>query len=221
MSIDPIFIAGQQLQPTALTPEYKGAYGDFINQMKPATPRKKKTQPEVPGPYLKTKTGMEIMNPGQSADSIQVRQQKAEDEKPKPDNKNTGTGGGGAGSGANIPGGGGAGGNAVGVGTKVSAFTKLKDRLAARGLAGLYDSVVGLIQEDYRKKNLLFDFVRRQHIKLDLKQTLLELLKDCFHSAKVLILQLKIHIRILCVCVAYQRVTTQKVHWASKLDLKL
>jgi hypothetical protein len=134
-------------------PGEQGAYGDFINQMRPAPPKKPKSIVEIPeGPYATTLTGVELLAPGQSAESTQARTATAEKaaadaaakeaaDKAAADAKNTTT----------TPTGGAAPG-ATNVGStyssKVSAFDKLRDRLAARGLSSLYDSVKGLIQED-------------------------------------------------------------------------
>jgi len=72
MTIDPLFRRPAETEFTS-----QGAYGDFLNQMRPATKRTQKVPEQVSGPYFQTQTGVEIVNPGQTAESIQTRQRQA------------------------------------------------------------------------------------------------------------------------------------------------
>lgn len=139
-----------------------GAYGDFINQTRPATPKKKAPTVEIPqGPYFKTQTELEVQAPGESAESTQARTARAEKEaadaaaaeKAKRDAA-SGTGqtspGGASPSAPNV------GTPAAGSGNKVSAFDKLKQRLTARNLGSLYNEVVGLVQADLPEEEFTF-----------------------------------------------------------------
>jgi hypothetical protein len=118
-----------------------GAFGERLSMSQPLAQKKPTLAPEpVEGPYYTTASGMEIVSPGQSAESIQVRQQNAERERNTPP--------------ATLP--------ATPPPTspvvppppppaapaKVSAFDKLRERLAARNLSSLYESVKGLIQAE-------------------------------------------------------------------------
>lgn len=128
-----------------------GAYGDFINQTRPATPKKKNAPLEIPdGPFAKTATDVELLSPGQSAESTQARTARAEKDAADAAEKarlaaqgsgNTSLGGASP-SAPNVKT------VAAGAGNKISAFDKLKQRLTARNLGSLYDAVVGLVQAD-------------------------------------------------------------------------
>lgn len=145
MSIDPILLGGQQANVLS-SDSMQGAYGDYINQMRPASTRSTRQQEQQLGPFYQTRTGVEILNPGQSAESIQKRiadAEKAAGTGPKKsDLSPTSTGGAapvatGTGTTTTTP-----------ISNRVSAFDRLRDRLASRGLGALFDAVKNLIQED-------------------------------------------------------------------------
>lgn len=150
MSIDPILLGGQEVNVPS-TSGMQGAYGDYINQMRPTTRRPKRQAEQVSGPFYETQSGVEVLAPGQSAESIQTRIAKAEKDaadKTAADNKNKtnvdtnqDSAGGAAPAAPNT-------GGVQPAASKVSAFDKLRDRLTERGLGALYDAVKNLIQED-------------------------------------------------------------------------
>lgn len=78
MTIDPLFRRAAETEFTS-----QGAYGDFLNQMRPATKRPERAPEQVFSPYLETQTGVEIVTPGETADSIATRQKQAADEEAK------------------------------------------------------------------------------------------------------------------------------------------
>lgn len=128
--------------PVGGTSGLQGAYGDFASQTRPATKKPTTALQQVPGPYYTTASGTEIVNPGQSVESIQVRQQKADETTNvpvitppsiSPGAQQTVTQ-----SGNVIP----------DTTNKVSAYDKLRERLAKRNLTSLYNTVKDLIQAD-------------------------------------------------------------------------
>lgn len=74
MTIDPLY---RRQAPTEFTSQ--GAYGDYLNTMNISAPRAAQA-PDVPQPFYQTQTGMEILNPGQTAESIISRQDRADTE---------------------------------------------------------------------------------------------------------------------------------------------
>ena len=90
MTIDPNSLSFGQPQPD---PVYtgEGAYGDYINAMRATAPRKRTPRREqFEGPFFQTQTGLEVLSPGQSAESTQARQP-VEDTGTTGDTKGTGT----------------------------------------------------------------------------------------------------------------------------------
>lgn len=79
MSIDPIMLGTQRVDiPDQFASE--GAYGDYLNQMRAANARTPRQAPQAPQPFYRTQTGMEIINPGDTAESIISRQERADAE---------------------------------------------------------------------------------------------------------------------------------------------
>jgi hypothetical protein len=127
-----------------------GAFGERLSMSQPLTQKKKTPAPEsLFNQYYTTAGGIEIVNPGQSAESTQVRFQNYQQEQEAADKAARDKAAADAAAAQGLAGtkAGTGGGGATGT-SKTSAFTKLRDRLNARGLGSLYDSVVGLIQED-------------------------------------------------------------------------
>lgn len=152
MTIDPNQLQFGQRVKTPKQFVSAGAFGErAATEDLPVNKRPAQAPEQVSGPYFTTKTGLEIINPGESAASTQQRtiDQEKEDadiaEKNKRDKNATDTQP--NSTGGSEP----AAPNTGGVqpaASKVSAFDKLRDRLTARGLGALYDAVKNLIQED-------------------------------------------------------------------------
>ena len=76
MTINPILLGTQQVNiPNQFTSQ--GAYGDYLNQQRPRSKKQAPAPEQVFGPYYGTQSGLEVTNPGESAQSVQARQQAA------------------------------------------------------------------------------------------------------------------------------------------------
>lgn len=159
MSIDPVLLGGQQPFdiPAQFTSE--GAYGDYLNQMRAANARTPRQAPQAPQPFYRTQTDMEIINPGETAESIITRQERADAEErarkaaaeEEARKKNAGT--------TTTPG---AGSTTTGSGTtapivspmseqqvaRQSAYDLLYQQFAAYGLGALVEPLRGLVQDN-------------------------------------------------------------------------
>lgn len=72
MTIDPILLGGQQVEvPSQFSSS--GAYGERLATQNLAPKKPKKQKNEFNQPYSLTLTGLEVLNPGQSAESTQAR----------------------------------------------------------------------------------------------------------------------------------------------------
>lgn len=155
MSIDPIMLGTQRVDiPDQFASE--GAYGDYLNQMRAANARTPRQAPEVPQPFYRTQTGMEIINPGDTAESIISRQERADAEErarkaaaEEEARKNTG-------STTTMSAGGGTTTSTAPIVSPISeqqvarqsAYDLLYQQFAAYGLGALVEPLKGLVQDN-------------------------------------------------------------------------
>lgn len=163
MSIDPIMLGTQRVDiPDQFASE--GAYGDYLNQMRAANARTPRQAPQAPQPFYRTQSDMEIINPGETAESIITRQERAdaeerakkaaaEEEARKKNANTTQTNTGGVVTGGTAGAGGGTTNPLVSPISdqqiaRQSAYDLLYQQFAAYGLGALVEPLRGLVQDN-------------------------------------------------------------------------